>query len=89
MALGSIQTLTKMNTRNFGGGKKNGRCVRLTTLPPSGSRLYEPSRHDTGIALTLPYLKKQGGSENSIHMAQAHRWVGSCDLWLKRQELLE
>ena len=34
MALGSTQPLTEMSTREFHGGKC-GRCVRLTTLPPS------------------------------------------------------
>ena len=36
MALGSTQPLTEMSTvpRAFPGGK-GGRCVRLTTLPPS------------------------------------------------------
>ena len=34
MALGSTQPLTEMSTREFPGGKC-GRCVRLTTLPPS------------------------------------------------------
>jgi hypothetical protein len=39
MALGSTQSLTKMSTRNLpgGGGVKDGRRVRLTTLPPSMS----------------------------------------------------
>jgi hypothetical protein len=34
MALGSTQSLTAMNTGVYPGGK-GGRCVRLTTLPPS------------------------------------------------------
>jgi hypothetical protein len=37
MALGSTEPLTEMSTRNFpggGGGVKDGRHVRLTTLPP-------------------------------------------------------
>ena len=34
MALGSTQPLTEMSTKCFPGGK-GGRCVRLTTLPPS------------------------------------------------------
>jgi len=34
MALGSTQPLTEMSTRCISWGK-SGRCVRLTTLPPS------------------------------------------------------
>ena len=36
-ALRSIQALTEMSTRNISGGKedKGGRCVKLTSLPPS------------------------------------------------------
>ena len=35
MALGSTQPLTEMSTRSISLGGKGGRCVRLTTLPPS------------------------------------------------------
>jgi len=35
MALGSTQPLTEMSTRSISWGGKSGRCVRLTTLPPS------------------------------------------------------
>ena len=34
MVLGSTQPLTEMSTRNISWGK-GGRCVRLTTVPPS------------------------------------------------------
>jgi hypothetical protein len=40
MALGSAQPLIEMSTRNLPGGKKRpGR--KLTTLPPSTSRMFE------------------------------------------------
>ena len=35
MAPGSTQPLTEMSTRNISLGDKGGRCVGLTTLPPS------------------------------------------------------
>jgi hypothetical protein len=35
MALGSTQPLTEMSTRNLSWGGTGGRCVGLTTLPPS------------------------------------------------------
>jgi len=47
VALGSNQPLTEMSTRDisWGGGGKGGRCLRLTTLPPSCAdclEIWEP-----------------------------------------------
>ena len=62
MALGSAQPITEMNTRSISWGK-GGRCIRLTTLPPScavvtksGKRNFlEPSGH-LGPVMGLLYL---------------------------------
>ena len=64
MAMGSTQPLSEMSTRLFPGGK-GGRCVRLTTLPPSCAvvmksgnlNFLEPSgplQACKGTALPLP-----------------------------------
>jgi hypothetical protein len=40
MALGSTQPLVKISTRNIP-GNEGGRCVRLTTSPPSSAECHE------------------------------------------------
>jgi len=80
MALGSTQHLTEKSTRNISLVGKDGRCVRLTTLPPSwlivlksGSlNLLEPSgpvQVCNGIALPCycpQYLSDQCNSINFV-----------------------
>jgi hypothetical protein len=41
MALGLTQLLTEMSTRNITWGGKGGRCLGLTTLPPSRADCHE------------------------------------------------
>jgi hypothetical protein len=56
MSLGSTQPLTEMSTRNVSWGK-GGRCVGLTTLPPSWAdflAIWEPE--PTGILKACPGL---------------------------------
>jgi hypothetical protein len=74
------QCLTEMSTRNIKKiiflGSKGGRCVGVTTLPPSMSRLsiqcgilsisqpYRLPRPVTGIVLLYPVYRQAGGSQN-------------------------
>jgi hypothetical protein len=58
MALGSTQPLTEMSTRNISWGAKGGRCVGLTTLPPSCAdclQIWEPQ--PPGILMACPGLQ--------------------------------
>ena len=52
-ALGSTRPLTEMSARNISWGGKGGRCVGLTTLPPSGADCHEIWKPVTPKAFTL------------------------------------
>jgi hypothetical protein len=78
MVLGSTQPLTEMSTRCISWGK-GGRCVRLTTLPPSCAvvmksgdlnflELSGPLQACNGSAIALPLKVKQ--SHNRPGVAQ-------------------
>jgi len=57
MALGSSQPLTEMSTRNISWRGNGGRCVGLTTLPPSCAdclEVWEPQ--PPGTLRTSPGL---------------------------------
>ena len=60
MALGSTQALVKMSTRNIIGGK-GGRCVWLTTSPPSCAEcieIMEPSTFWSPMSLSRSVMGK-------------------------------
>jgi hypothetical protein len=71
MALRSTQPLTETSTRNISWGRKGGRCVGLTTLPPScvecletldASTFWSPLCKPTAVALSevvLPSPSRQ------------------------------
>ena len=80
MAPRSTQPLTEMSTRCISGGK-GGRCIRLTTLPPSCAVVMKsgnpnflepcgPLQACNGTALPLPFNIKVKQSRNRPGVAQ-------------------
>jgi hypothetical protein len=65
MALGSTQPLTEMSTTNPPGGIKGGRRVRLTTLPPSVSRL---SRENVGASTSHNPMDLHGLLQGQLYL---------------------
>ena len=90
MALGSTQPLREMSTRLFP-GDKGGRCVRLTTLPPSCAvvmksgnlNFLEPSgplQACNGTALTFFYIyRDESGTEREAGKTELDvQWQIKC-----------
>jgi hypothetical protein len=72
MALGSTQPLTKMSTRNLpgGGGGKGGRRIRLTTSPPSVSRLC---RENVGASTTHKPMGLHGLLQGYLYLLSKYK----------------
>jgi hypothetical protein len=70
MALGSTQPLVKMSTRNIPVGK-GGRCVRLTTSPPSRAECHEIwKRKPPGTLWATPGLLRDSFSFYILHVCK-------------------
>jgi len=99
MALGSTQPLTEMSTRSIFPGGKGGRCVKLTTLPPSGAvvtksenlNFLEPSGPVTGLLYLLPTIVQYVGVTAEYHhdlQLRTPHTSTTCDIKLRRHHLL-
>ena len=61
MSLRSTQSLTEMTTRDITGeGGKDGRCIGLTNLPPSGADCLEILEPKTSGTLRACHKPEQG-----------------------------
>ena len=80
MALGLTQPLTEMSTRNISWGDKGGRCVELTTLPPSCANcleIWEPQ--PAGTLRDCPGL--------DLHLGNLHLLLRNLHLHLNLRNL--
>ena len=71
MAMGSTQPLTEMCTRSISWGK-GGRCVRLTTLPPSCAVVMKSGN----LNFLEPSGPPQACNGTDLHVAYSRKPVG-------------
>jgi hypothetical protein len=80
MALGLTQPLTEMSTRNisWGRGGKGGRCIWLTTLPPSCAdclEIWEPQAPGILRACTEIAFLFEDGDNSEIRIGMIHNFI--------------